>query len=177
MKKFKTLYIPKVDYTGVEHHKEGHWCRMYKRWRSYLSIHKHVDEVRLQVEVEDAILDQCEWLTNWLYANSEDIARLRPLGTPVDKINGTKLMLAISRVAEAKVKKDWADYSTAILQLNSYYIYALELYYKTDCGYVDPLVVVGGNRHGWRVQGFNPEGKFIAPNNRPFGRYKETVKK
>lgn len=176
MKKFKTLYIPKVDYTGVEHHKDGYYCSLYKRWRSAITIHDYTDEVRLQVEVEDKILDQCEWLTNWLYANAEYVASLRPMGTPSDKVNGTKLMLAISRVAEAKVKKDWADYSTAILQLNTYYIYALEVYYKQACGYVDPLVVVGGNKHGWRVQGFNPEGKFVAPSNRPFGRYKETDK-
>lgn len=176
MKKFKTLYIPKVNYSGVDFHKDGYYCSMYKRWRSSLTFHNHTDEVRLQVEVEDAILDQCEWLRNWLYENAEDIARLRPLGTPVDKINGTKLTLAISRVAEAKVKQDWADYSTAILQLNSYYIYALELYYKQDCGYVDPTVVIGGNRHGWRVQGFNPEGTFVPPKNRPFGRYIETDK-
>ena len=97
-------------------------------------------------------------------------------GTPSDKVNGTKLSLAVGRVAEAKVREDWADYGTQILQLNTYYIYALELYYEQECGYTDPLVVVGGNKYGWRVQSFNPDGKFVHPNNRPFGRYQKTDK-
>ena len=176
MKKFKTLYIPKVDYTGVDHHIDGHYCRLYKRFRTSVSIHNYSDEARLVEEVEAKLKKQCGWLIDWLFDNAGLIAKLRPFGTPSDKINGTKMSLAIGRVAEAKVKKDWADYSTAILQLNSYYIYALELYYKQDCGYVDPLVVVGGNRYGWRVQGFNPEGTFIPPNNRPFGRYQVSDK-
>ena len=27
MKKFKTLFVPKVDYTGVASHKDGYYCR------------------------------------------------------------------------------------------------------------------------------------------------------
>tara|TARA_R100001082_G_scaffold110582_3_gene90920 strand:- start:697 stop:1227 length:531 start_codon:yes stop_codon:yes gene_type:complete len=176
MKKFKTLFIPKVDYTDVPHHKDGYYCRMYKRKRYSLTIHNYADEARLIEEVKNKILKQCGWLVQWLRDNAKDIARLRPFGTPSDKVNGTKLSLAVGRVAKAKVLQDWADYGTEILQLNSYYIYALELYYKRECGYVDPLVVVGGNKYGWRVQSFNPEGKFVAPNNRPFGRYQVSDK-
>jgi len=176
MKKFKTLYIPKVDYTDVAHHTDRWFDWSRKQRFSKVSIHNYADEARLVEEVKNKILKQCGWLVDWLFDNAGLIAKLRPFGTPSDKINGTKMSLAIGRVAEAKVKKDWHDYSAAILQLNSYYIYALELVYKQECGYVDPLVVVGGNRYGWRVQGFNPEGTFIPPKNRPFGRYKETVK-
>jgi hypothetical protein len=176
MRQFKTLFIPKVDYTDVPHHRDGYYCRMYKRKRYSLSIHNYADEARLVEEVKNKIFYQCSWLVEWLYDNAEAIARLRPFGTPSDKVNGTKLSLAIGRVAEAKVRKDWADYGTAILQLNSYYIYALELYYKQACGYTDSAVVIGGNKHGWRVQSFNPEGKFIAPENRPFGRYQKSDK-
>ena len=176
MKKFKTLFVPKVDYTGVASHKDGYYCRMYKRKRYSRSIHNFADERRLVEEVEAKLLKQCGWLIDWMYDNAEAIARLRPTGTPSDKVNGTKLSLAVGRVAEAKVREDWADYGTQILQLNTYYIYALELYYKRECGYVDPLVVVGGNKYGWRVQSFNPDGKFVHPDNRPFGRYQKTDK-
>ena len=176
MKTFKPLFVPNVDYTGVSHHKDTKWCRLHKRKRSRLSFHNYSDEARLIEEVEAKIRKQCQWLIDYLFDNARAIAKLRPFGTPSDKINGTKMSLAIGRVAKAKVLKDWNDYSAAILQLNSYYIYALELVYKQECGYVDPLVVVGGNRYGWRVQSFNPEGTFIPPKNRPFGRYQKADK-
>ncbi len=176
MRLFKPLFIPKVDYTGVPSHKDGYWCRMYKRKRYSRTIHNYADEARLIEKVEAKLKKQCGWLIDWMYDNAEDIAKLRPFGTPSDKVNGTKLSLAVGRVAKARVREDWADYGTEILQLNSYYIYALELYYKQTCGYTDSTVVIGGNKYGWRVQPFNPEGKFIHPDNRPFGRYQKTDK-
>ena len=176
MKEFKTLFVPNVDYTGIPHHKDGYYCGLYKRKRYSISFHNYADEARLIEEVKNKILKQCGWLVQWLRDNAEDIAKLRPLGTPSDKVNATKLSLAIARVAEAKVRQDWAEYGTAILQMNSTYIYALELRYKRECGYTDPMVVIGGNRYGWRVQAFNPEGKFVHPDSRPFGRYQKTDK-
>ena len=176
MKTFKPLFVPNVDYTGVSHHKDTKWCRLYKRKRSRLSFHNYSDEARLVDEVEAKIRKQCQWLIDYLFENAEDIARLRPLGTPTDKVNATKLLLSIRRVAIAKVQQDWAEYGTAILQMNTFYIYALELRYNRECGYVDPMVVIGSNRHGWRKQTFNPEGRFISPNNRPFGRYQKADK-
>lgn len=176
MKKFKTLYIPKVDYTDVSHHTDKWFDYSRKKRLSKVSIHNYSDEARLIEEVEAKLKKQCGWLIDWLYENAGLIAKIRPFGTPSDKINGTKMSLAVGRVAKAKVLKDWDDYSSAVLQLNSYYIYALELYYKRDCGYVDPLVVIGGNRYGWRKQSFNPDGFFIPPSNRPFGRYQKTDK-
>ena len=163
MRLFKPLFIPKVDYTGVPNHKDGYWCRMYKRKRYSRTIHNYADEARLIEEVEAKLKKQCGWLIDWMYDNADAIARLRPTGTPSDKVNGTKLSLAVGRVAKAKVLEDWCDYST-------------EIYYKRECGYVDPLVVVGGNKHGWRVQSFNPDGKFVHPDNRPFGRYQSSDK-
>ena len=176
MRLFKPLFIPKVDYTDVSHHPSKYYCRMYKRMRKSIEIHNYSDEARLIEEVEAKLKEQCGWLIDWMYDNADAIARLRPFGTPSDKVNGTKLSLAVGRVAKAKVLKDWADYGTEILKLNTAYIYALELYYKQECGYTDSAVVIGGNKYGWRKQTFNPEGKFIAPNNRPFGRYQKTDK-
>ena len=176
MKQFKTLYVPNVNLSNVPHHKSKYYCSLYRRMRGSVSIHNYADEARLVEEVKSKIMKQCQWLIDWLRDNAKDIANLRPLGTPSDKVNATKLSLAIGRVAEAKVKQDWAEYGTAILQMNSAYIYALELRYKRECGYTDPTVVIGGNRYGWRVQSFNPEGKFIAPKNRPFGRYQVSDK-
>ena len=176
MKTFKPLFIANPDYTDVPHTKSSRFDKRLGKYRSYLCFQSNLDETRLQVEVEEAILKQCRWLTDWLYENGQAIANLRPIGTPADKVNGTMLMLAISRVARAKVRKDWVEYSSAILQLNSYYIYALELRYNRPCGYTDPMVVIGDARNGWRKQSFNPEGKFVSPNNRPFGRYQKTDK-
>ena len=176
MKQFKTLFIANPDYTGIPHTKTKRFDKRLGKHRSYLSFQSNADETQLVVDVEEAILKQCRWLTDWLYQNAEAIANLRPIGTPADKVNGTMLMLAISRVARAKVRRDWVEYSSAILQLNSYYIYALELRYNRPCGYTDPMVVIGDARNGWRKQTFNPEGKFVHPDNRPFGRYQKTDK-
>ena len=176
MKQFKTLYIANPDYTGIPYTKTKRFDKRLGKTRTSLSFHSSTDETQLVVDVEEAILKQCRWLTNWLYENGKNIAKLRPIGTPADKVNGTMLMLAISRVARAKVRKDWVEYSSAILQLNSYYIYALELRYNQPCGYTDPMVVIGDARNGWRKQPFNPEGKFISPKNRPFGRYQVSDK-
>ena len=101
-----------------------------------------------------------------MFDNADDLARLRPAGTPSDKVNSTKLLLAIGRVAEAKVRKDWSSYTDAILLLNTLYIYALEARYDRPCGYTDSSVVIGENRWGWR-------GGFVAPADRPFGKIKE----
>ena len=176
MKTFKPLYIANPDYTDIPHTKTKRFDKRLGKTRTSLSFHSSADETQLVVDVEEAILKQCRWLTNWLYENGEAIAKLRPIGSPADKINGTMLMLAISRVARAKVRRDWVEYSSAILQLNSYYIYALELRYNRPCGYTDPMVVIGSNRNGWRKQPFNPEGKFVSPDNRPFGRYQVSDK-
>ena len=176
MKQFKTLFVSNPDYTDVPHCKTKRFDKRLGKRRSYLTFQSYSDETRLVEEVEAKLIKQCGWLIGWLRDNAEDIARLRPLGTPADKVNGTMLALAIKRVAEAKVRKDWVEYSSAILQLNSYYIYALELRYNRPCGYTDPMVVIGDARNGWRKQSFNPDGNFIAPNNRPFGRYQVSDK-
>ena len=176
MKEFKTLFVPNVDYTGVPHHKDGYWCSLYKRKRYSISFHNYADEARLVEEVKNKILKQCGWLVQWLRDNAEDIAKLRPLGTPSDKVNATKLSLAIGRVAEAKVRKDWASYTDAILLLNTLYIYALEFRYGRECGYTDDAVVIGSNKYGWRKQKCNPDGNFIPPKARRYGRYQKTDK-
>jgi hypothetical protein len=168
MKLFKTLYIGKVDYTDVPHHHSKGWNGCQRRYISRLYIHDFVDETRLTVDLEEAILKQCRWLTDYLYGNSEAIARVRETGCPSDKVNGTKLMLAIGRVAEAKVRKDWREYTSAILHLNTLYIYALEFRYGRECGYTDSTVVIGCNKYGWRG------GSFIPPTARKFGRLQST---
>ena len=176
MKQFKTLFVPNPDYTDIPHSKSKRFDKRLGKHRSNLCFQSYEDEAQLVVDVEEGILKQCRWLTDWLYQNAEAIGKLRPIGTPADKVNGTMLMLAISRVARAKVRKDWVEYSSAILQLNTYYIYALELRYNRPCGYTDPMVVIGDARNGWRKQSFNPDGLFVHPNNRPFGRYQKTDK-
>ncbi len=164
MKLFKPLFIPNVDYTGVSFHKSNGWNSYQKRYINRLHIHDFAEEQRLTVEVEEGILKQCRWLTDYLYENADALARLRPTGTPSDKVNGTKMMLAIGRVAQAKVRKDWGEYTDAILLLNTLYIYALEFRYGRECGYTDSSVVIGSNKYGWRG------GKFIPPKARRYGR-------
>ena len=176
MKLFKPLFIPNVDYTGVSFHHSKGWNSYQKRYIDRLHFHDFDDERRLIAGVEQGILKRCQWLVDYMYENTDALAKVREAGTPSDKVNGTKILLAIGRVAEAKVRKDWVEYSSAILQLNSYYIYALELRYNRPCGYTDPMVVIGDARNGWRKQTFNPEGKFVSPDNRPFGRYQKTDK-
>ena len=166
MKLFKPLYINNVDYTDVPHHKTKGWNGCQRRYINRVYIHDYADETRLTVALEEAILKQCRWLTDYLYGNSEAIARVRETGCPSDKVNGTKLILAIGRVAQAKVRKDWGAYTSAILNLNTLYIYALEFRYGRPCGYTDSTVVIGCNRWGWR------EG-FTLPKQRPFGKLKE----
>ena len=169
MQLFKPLFIPNVDYTGVSFHKSNGWNSYQKRYINRLHIHDFAEEQRLIVEVEEGILKQCRWLTDYLYENADALARLRPTGTPSDKVNGTKMMLAIGRVAQAKVRKDWGEYTDAILLLNTLYIYALEFRYGRECGYTDSTVVIGSNKYGWRG------GKFIPPKARPFGKLKEVA--
>tara|TARA_R110002051_G_scaffold255820_1_gene314896 strand:- start:81 stop:593 length:513 start_codon:yes stop_codon:yes gene_type:complete len=163
MKLFKTLYIGKVDYTGVPHHKTKGWNGTQKRYINRLYIHDYADEARLTVALEEAILKQCRWLTDWLYSDA-----FKPAFGSHKPITGTKLMLAIGRVAEAKVRKDWGEYASAILNLNTLYIYALEARYGQPCGYTDSTVVIGDNMWGWR------NGAFIPPKDRPFGRLQST---
>jgi len=176
MKLFKPLYIPNVDYTDVSFHKVNGWNSCQKRYINRLQFHDFTEETRLVVDLEDAILDRCRWLTDYMYENADALARLRPTGTPSDKVNSTKLLLAIGRVAQAKVRKDWGEYTDAILLMNTLYIYALEFRYGRECGYTDDTVVIGDNKHGWRKQTFNPDGKFIAPKSRRYGRYQKTDK-
>ena len=176
MKLFKPLFIPNVDYTGIPFHKSSGWNSSQKRYINRLNLHNFADEVRLTEGVEKAILKRCQWLVDYMYENADALARLRPTGTPSDKVNSTKLLLAIGRVAQAKVRKDWASYTDAILLMNTLYIYALEFRYGRECGYTDDTVVIGDNKHGWRKQTFNPDGKFIAPSSRRYGRYQKTDK-
>ena len=164
MKLFKPLFIPNVDYTGVSFHHSKGWNSYQRRYINRLHFHDHVEETRLTVEVEEGILKQCRWLTDYLYENADALARVREAGTPSDKVNGTKMMLAIGRVAQAKVRKDWGEYTDAILLLNTLYIYALEFRYGRECGYTDSSVVIGSNKYGWRG------GKFIPPKARKYGR-------
>ena len=168
MKLFKPLYIGNVDYTGVSFHKSSGWNSCQKRYISRLYIHDYADETRLIEALEASILKQCQWLVDYMYDNTDALARLRPTGTPSDKVNGTKLLLAIGRVAQAKVRKDWGEYTDAILLLNTLYIYALEFRYGRECGYTDSAVVIGSNKYGWRG------GEFIPPNARKFGRLETT---
>ena len=168
MKLFKPLYIGKVDYTDVPHHKSSGWNSCQKRYISRLYIHDYAVETRLVEALEASILKQCQWLVDYMYDNTDALARLRPTGTPSDKVNGTKLLLAIGRVAQAKVRKDWGEYTDAILLLNTLYIYALEFRYNRECGYTDSAVVIGSNKYGWR------DGKFIPPSARKFGRLETT---
>ena len=164
MKLFKPLFIPNADYTGVSFHKSSGWNSYQKRYINRIHIHDFAEEQRLIVQVEEGILKQCRWLTDYLYGNADALARLRPTGTPSDKVNGTKMMLAIGRVAQAKVRNDWCEYTDAILLLNTIYIYALEFRYGRECGYTDSSVVIGSNKYGWRG------GKFIPPKARKYGR-------
>ncbi len=168
MKLFKPLYIANVDYTDVSFHKTSGWNSCQKRYINRIYIHDYADETRLTVALEEAILKQCRWLTDYMYGNTDALVSLRPTGTPSDKVNGTKLMLAIGRVAEAKVRKDWASYTDAILALNTLYIYALEFRYGRECGYTDSAVVIGDNKYGWRG------GQFIPPKARRYGRLQST---
>ena len=168
MKLFKTLYIGKVDYTDVPHHHSKGWNGCQRRYINRLYLHNFADETRLVEGLEASILKQCQWLIDYLYDNTVALGSLRPIGTPSDKVNGTKMLLAIGRVAQAKVRKDWGEYTSAILNLNTLYIYALEFRYNRECGYTDNTVVIGSNRHGWRG------GEFIPPEARKFGRLQST---
>jgi len=176
MKLFKPLFIPNVDYTDIPYHKSNGWNSSQKRYINRLNLHNFDDERRLIDGVEQGILKRCQWLVDYMYENADALARLRPTGTPSDKVNSTKLLLAIGRVAQAKVRKDWGEYTDAILLMNTLYIYALEFRYGRECGYTDDTVVIGDNKHGWRKQTFNPDGKFIAPKSRRYGRYQKTDK-
>ena len=164
MKLFKPLYIPNVDYTDVPHHKSSGWNSCQKRYINRIYIHEYADEARLCAALEASILKQCQWLIDWLY--SDDFKAPHGSHKP---ITGTKLALAVGRVAQAKVRKDWGEYTSAILSLNTLYIYALEARYGRPCGYTDPTVVIGDNMWGWRG------GEFIAPDRRPFGKLKEVA--
>lgn len=164
MKLFKPLFIGNVDYTGVSFHKSNGWNSAQRRYINRLSFHDHADEARLIKDLEGKIRKQCKWLIEYLFENSEALVRLRETGTPSDKVNGVKLLLAINRVAEAKVRKDWDAYTDAILLLNTLYIYALEFRYGRECGYTDSSVVIGSNRWGWRG------GSFVPPKARRYGR-------
>tara|TARA_A100001201_G_scaffold34255_1_gene36530 strand:+ start:320 stop:850 length:531 start_codon:yes stop_codon:yes gene_type:complete len=176
MKLFKPLFIPTPDYSGVSFHHSKGWNSYQRRYIDRLHFHDFAEETRLTVEVEEGILKQCRWLTDYLYGNTDALARVREAGTPSDKVNGTKMMLAIGRVAQAKVRKDWASYTDAILHLNTLYIYALEFRYGRECGYTDDAVVIGSNKYGWRKQKCNPDGNFIPPKARRYGRYQKTDK-
>mgnify|MGYP003646246264 FL=1 len=168
MKLFKTLYIGKVDHTDVPHHHTKGWNSCQRRYINRLYLHNFADETRLVEALEASILRQCQWLVDYLYDNTDALARVRQLGCPSDKVNGTKILLAIGRVAQAKVRKDWGEYTSAILHLNTLYIYALEFRYNRECGYTDSSVVIGSNRWGWR------DGEFIPPEARKFGRLQST---
>ena len=159
MKLFKTLYIGKVDYTDVPHHKTKGWNGCQRRYVNRIYIHEYADEARLVEELASKVKSRAQWLIDWLYAN------IRPTSS-VYKVDGTMLSLAIDRVAQAKVRKDWEAYTSAILNFNTLYIYALEARYDRPCGYTDSTVVIGDNRWGWR------EG-FTLPKQRPFGKLKE----
>jgi len=176
MKQFKPLFIPKVDYTDVPHHHTKGWNGSQKRYINRIYLHNFDDERRLIGVVENTILQRCQWLVDYMYENADDLARLRPTGTPSDKVNSTKLLLAIGRVAQAKVRKDWGEYTDAILLMNTLYIYALEFRYGRECGYTDDTVVIGDNKHGWRKQSFNPDGKWVDPKARRYGRYQSSDK-
>jgi len=176
MKLFKPLFIPNVDYTGIPFHKSSGWNSSQKRYINRLNLHNFADEVRLTEGVEKGILKRCQWLVDYMYENADALARLRPTGTPSDKVNSTKLLLAIGRVAQAKVRKDWGEYTDAILLMNTLYIYALEFRYGRECGYTDEAVVIGDNKHGWRKQTFNPDGKWVDPKARRYGRYQSSDK-
>jgi len=159
MKLFKPLYIHNVEYTGVNFIKSSRkGYKSYKR-HNCIAIYPYSDEARLVEELADKVKSRVQWLVDWLYAN------IRPTSS-VYKIDGTMLSLAIDRVAQAKVRKDWEAYTSAILNLNTLYIYALEARYDRPCGYTDSTVVIGCNRWGWR------EG-FTLPKQRPFGKLKE----
>ena len=176
MKLFKPLYIPNVDYTDVSYHTTKGWNGYQKRYINRINLHNFDDERRLIGVVESTILQRCQWLVDYMYDNTDALARLRPTGTPSDKVNGTKMLLAIGRVAEAKVRKDWSSYTDAILLLNTLYIYALEFRYGRECGYTDSTVVIGDNRWGWRQQSFNPDGQWVDPKVRRYGRYQNSDK-
>ena len=176
MKLFKPLFVPNVDYTGVSYHKSSGWNSYQKRYIDRLYIHDFNDERRLIEGVEKGILKRCQWLIDYMFENTDALVRLRPTGTPSDQVNGTKMLLAIGRVAEAKVRKDWTSYTDAILLLNTLYIYALEFRYGRECGYTDDAVVIGSNKYGWRKQKCNPDGNFIPPKARRYGRYQKTDK-
>ena len=164
MKLFKPLYIANVDYTDVPFHKSSGWNSYQKRYINRLYLHDFADETRLGEALEASILKQCQWLVDYLYENTDGLARVRESGTPSDKVNGTKMLLAIGQVAQAKVRKDWAHYTDAILALNTLYIYALEFRYGRECGYTDNTVVIGCNKYGWRG------GSFVPPKARRYGR-------
>jgi len=168
MKLFRPLYIANVDYTDVSFHKSSGWNSCQKRYINRLYFHDYSEETRLTVDLEEAILKQCRWLTDYMYDNADALVSLRPTGTPSDKVNGTKLMLAIGQVAQAKVRKDWGHYTDAILALNTLYIYALEFRYGRECGYTDSTVVIGCNKYGWRG------GSFVPPKSRRYGRLETT---
>ena len=168
MKLFKPLYIGKVDYTDVPHHKSNGWNSCQKRYINRIYIHDFAVETRLVEDLEGRIKKQCQWLIDYMFDNTDALRSLRPTGTPSDKVNGTKLLLAIGQVAQSKVRKDWASYTDAILALNTLYIYALEFRYNRECGYTDSAVVIGCNKYGWRG------GQFVPPKSRKFGRLETT---
>ena len=162
MKLFKPLYIGNVDYTGVAHHKSKGWNGTQKRYINRIYIHDYADEARLVEALSTKVHARVQWLIDWCYEN------IKPTSS-IYKVSGTMLSLAIERVAVAKVRKDWDEYASAILNLNTLYIYALEARYDQPCGYTDSSVVIGDNRWGWR-------GGFVAPADRPFGKLKEASK-
>ena len=159
MKLFKPLFIGKVDYTDVPHHKSKGWNGTQKRYINRIYIHEYADEARLVEALSAKVHARVLWLIDWCYEN------IKPTSS-IYKVSGTMLSLAIERVAVAKVRKDWDEYASAILNLNTLYIYALEARYDRPCGYTDSSVVIGDNRWGWR-------GGFVAPADRPFGKIKE----
>ena len=156
MRLFKPIYIPKVDYSNVHFVKCQRRQYKGKKRFSYISIHPYSDEARLVEDLVNKITNRIGWLIEWCYQN------IRPTSS-IYKVSGTMLALAIDRVAVAKVRKDWEEYTSAILNLNTLYIYALEARYKQPCGYTDASIVIGDNRWGWR-------GDFIEPHLRRYGR-------
>jgi len=158
MKLFKPLFIGNVDYSGVPHHKTKGWNGCQRRYINRIYIHEYADEARLIEGLASKVHARIQWLIDWLYVN------IRPTSS-IYKVDGTMLSLAVDRVAEAKVRKDWGAYASAILNLNTLYIYALEARYDRPCGYTDSTVVIGDNRWGWR-------GDFVPPQDRPYGKIK-----